>query len=329
MLVAEQVAEHLRHEHSATVAACIDRYLDHHKDKGTRAQTITTYRQHLIRFFAPAMDRPLGWVTPVRAASLYERRRTSTGERTGKPLAADTHRGALGVSRHFLAWCEGKKWLRVNPLAGVTGVGSLKRGKSQPTIDEARLLWQTCLREAGRGDDGALATAMALSMGLRAGEIVSRTVRDLDNKDEAGLPRLLRIADNDALAYKTKTGSSKRPVTIPEELRALLIAQARDKLPSALLFPSTVGRMNWTVWVNRATHRLCRLAGIPEVCAHSLRGCSATAAASAGETPQVVARMLGHSSPSITTGHYITPGTTQAAAAAQGLQVLRGGKGGK
>lgn len=325
-IVAAQIAEHLQHEHGQTVSACIDRYLEHHKDKGTRARTIVTYRQHLIRFFAPVLERPLSYVTPVRAAGLYEKRRVAIGERTGLPISVDTHRGALGAAKHFLGWCKIKKWVRVNALAEVQGIGSKKRGKPQPTIDEARIFWATCLREAAQGDAGALAAAMAISMGLRSGEIVSRVVRDLDSKDEAGLPHYLRVADNEALAYETKTRGSQQPVLIPEELRELLLAQARDKLPTALLFPSTIGKMNWTVWVNRAVHRLCRLASIPEVCAHALRGCAATTAAATGDSPQRVANMLRHSNPNITRNHYIQKGTVEAAQAAQGLRVLRGGK---
>lgn len=325
--VASQVLAAVELEHSQTVQSCIDQYLEHHRDRGTRARTIVTYRQHLIRFFGTALDKPLGWVTPARAASLYDRRRTSTGERTGKPLAADTHRGALGVSRHFLAWCVQKRWIRTNPLAEVRGIGAKRKGKVQPTYDEGRLLWAACLREAEAGDSGALAAAMAISMGLRAGEIVSRTVRDLDDRDpQTGLPQRLRVADNEALSFETKTKSSRRPVLIPEEIRELLVRQAQGKLPNALIFVSATGAMPWTVWVNRAVHRLCRLAGIPEVCAHALRGFSANTAAEAGDSPQKVARALGHSNSSVTTAHYIQRGTVAAAQAAQGLRVLRGGK---
>lgn len=326
VLYAAQALALLDDERAQTVGSCIDAYLDDHRDRGTRPRTIQTYRQHLVRLLGPALDKPLSWLTSARAASLYERRRTAVGERTGKPLAADTHRGALGVARYFLAWCLEKRWIRTNPFAGVKGIGVLRRGKPQPTIDEARTLWATCLREAATGDAGALAAAMALSMGLRAGEIVSRTVRDLDNKDENGMPQHLRVADNEALSYETKTKSSSAPVLIPEELRPLLVAQARDKLPTALLFPSANGKMCWTVFVNRAVHRLCRQAGIPEVCAHALRGCAATTAVAAGDSPQRVANMLRHTNSQITTAHYIKPGTAEAARAAQGLQVLRGGK---
>lgn len=326
-LVAQQVAAAAEHESGQTVASCIDRYLEHHADQGTRPKSLVTYRQTLGRFFAPVLDRPLGFVTAARAASLYESLRKSCGTKTGRPIATDTHRNALVIAKGFAAWCVERRWLRVNPLAGVKGIGSKRRGKQQPTIDEARTLWAVCLREAGQGDDGALAAAIAISMGLRGGEIVSRVVRDLDNRDAAsGLPQHLRIEDQAEVGFETKTRSSKRPVYIPQELRALLVARTRDKLPGALLFPSATGGLQWVSWVNRQVHRLCRIAGIRECCAHALRGCSATAAAAAGATPQLVAAMLGHSSTSVTLGHYVQAGTVEQVQRAEALKVLQGGK---
>lgn len=326
VLLARQVVALQEHESGQTVAACIEAYLADHTDKGSRPRTIVRYRQTLGRFFASVLQRPLGYVTAARGAALYEALRKDTGIRTGRPLAVDTHRNALGVAKVFLSWCKTKKKIRANPLAEVKAIGPKRRGKAQPTIDEARTLWQTCVREAEAGDVGALAAAMTLPMALRAGEIVSRTVRDLDNKGPDGLPQHLRVQDQDSVGWETKTKSSKRPVLIPEEIRALLVAQARDKLPGALLFPSAVGKLQHTTWINRHVHRLCALAGIPPFCAHALRGAGATLAAGVGDSPQKVATLLGHSNTSVTMAHYIKPGTVEQVELAQGLKVLRGGK---
>lgn len=61
----------------------------------------------------------------------------------------------------------------------------------------------------------------------------------------------------------------------------------------------------------RAVQRLCRLAGVPVVSAHGLRGTHATLATSAGATSHVVAAALGHTSPSITQRAYIEAGATE------------------
>lgn len=323
---AEQVVALQEHEHCQTVDACIEAYVEHHREAGLRHCSLKNYRQALIRFFRPTLDLPLGRVTSQRAASLYEALRKTPSAETGKPYSVCTHRHALVTAKAFLGWCVKRRWLRVNPLAEVEGVGTKNRGKEQPTIDEARLLWKVSLREAAQGDDGALAVAIALSMALRSGEIISRTVRDLDDKGPDGLPRMLRIADNAGIEYQTKTRRSKRPLAIPEELQPMLAARARDKLPAALIFTSATGGKQWVVWVNRQVRRLCRAAGIPEFCAHALRGFAATSLAESGASPQVVAGMLGHSGPGVTMAHYIRPGTTEAVQQAQTLRVLKGGR---
>lgn len=86
-------------------------------------------------------------------------------------------------------------WLRSNPPDKVKPVGQKRHGKPQLTINEARLLYGVYLREAER-DDGALGVLLALTMGMRTGEVVSRTMRDLDDGG-----RLLRVMSNEALGF--------------------------------------------------------------------------------------------------------------------------------
>ena len=107
----------------------------------------------------------------------------------------------------------------------------------------------------------------------------------------------------------------------------MLAALARDKLPGAYLFTSATGGRQWTVWVNREVHRLCRVAGIaPDYCAHSLRGFAATSLAASGASPHAVAGFLRHSGPGVTMAHYIQPGTVERVQQEQTLRVLKGGK---
>lgn len=64
-------------------------------------------------------------------------------------------------------------------------------------------------------------------------------------------------------------------------------------------------------WLLLHVKRLCRLAGVPVVCTHSLRGLHASVATDAGATSHMVAAALGHSSPAITQAHYIAEGTVE------------------
>jgi integrase len=77
---------------------------------------------------------------------------------------------------------------------------------------------------ADDGEAGAVAALLALVMGMRANEIVSRVVRDLDDDG-----KLLWIPDS-------KTEAGRRTLQVPELLRPLLKALAEGKSPEAKLF---------------------------------------------------------------------------------------------
>jgi integrase len=93
-------------------------------------------------------------------------------------------------------------------------------------------------------------------MGMRANEIVSRVVRDLDDDG-----KLLWIPDS-------KTEAGRRTLQVPELLRPLLKALAEGKSPDAKLFG-----YHWLDWVRKWVKRICDAAGVPKVTAHGCAGC--------------------------------------------------------
>ena len=62
-----------------------------------------------------------------------------------------------------------------------------------------------------------------------------------------------------------------------------------------------------TGYLVREVERVCRHAGVPVVCPHSLRGLHATLALRQGVASQAVAAALGHASFSVTARHYADP----------------------
>ena len=82
---------------------------------------------------------------------------------------------------------------------------------------------------------------------------------------------------------------------------------AKDKQPDELiLYPASHRTFHAQYYVVRVK-RLCRLAGVPEVVPHSLRGLHATLALEGGATADAVAKALGHSSFAMTAQHYASP----------------------
>lgn len=313
---AQQCAAELTQGEELTVSGALQRYLDFQAAKGNRENSLNNNRTALLRFFGPVLDRPLTVVTPNRAESLYEALREQPGPK-GKPLGVDSHRNYLAQARTFLTWAQGQRLVRSNPLGAVMGIGRRSKGKKQLRIDEARRLFAYCIALAP-DDDGALAALMALLMAMRASEIVTRTVRDVDDGG-----RKIWVDHHEQSGFQTKTEAGRRLLDVPEELRQLLLDRTKGRRPDQLLFPTDKGGRHWRDWPSEQVRRLCDQAGVPVVCAHALRGQHATLAIQAGASPQIVAAALGHESSATTLGAYAAPGTAQRAKQARVSQVLR------
>ena len=308
--LAQRYVDGIHAAHPVTVGEAIKEYRGHQGLKGNKPDSIDNTTTKLRRFFAPVLRSPIVRMTRTRVAGLYEDLRTVPSSRTGKPLAADSHRNILAESKTFLAWCVERRWLGGNPLTSAKGVGRRRHGKPQLRIDEGRKLRDVCHRLAMAGEDGPIAVLMGMLMGMRAGEIVSRTVRDLDDGG-----RLLWIPDS-------KTDAGRRAIEVPDELRPYLQRRTMNKPHDALIFSAKRGGKHWRDWVAEETRRLCKLAGVPIVCAHSLRGFMATVAVQAGGASHLVVATLGHVDISTTLQSYALPGSAQVATQRRALEVL-------
>jgi integrase len=301
---------------AVTVTEAIDNYCEHTRAAGARERSVITTGHQLRRFFGPVLNATLDVVTPRKAADLYEALRTVPGPK-GKTLAVRTQRTCLAQAKTLFGWCVEKRLVKVNPIAGLKPIGLANRGKPQLRIDEAKKLVALCLPLAEQGEDGALAVLLALLLGMRAGEIISRTGRDLDDGG-----RVLWI-DDTAAGWQTKSRAGKRRIEVPEVLQPLLRRRTDGKLASVPLFPSpSKTGLHRVSWVSNNVRRLCKAADVPGVCAHALRGQHATIAIRAGITPHVVSGALGHESPEITLGAYAMPGSAQSGAAKIAQQQL-------
>lgn len=276
------------------------------RSNGPQADTL--YR--LGKFFTDG-EVLLSALTPAKCAGYYDALRSRV-TRTGKGYAVDSHRNMLAEAKSLLRWCVVvKKWLRRNPLEAVEGKGKRKHGKPQLRIDEARRWMAKAIEFADAGEAGAVAAMMALLLGMRASEIVTRVVRDLD--DDA---QLLWIPDS-------KTEAGKRTLRVPPALKRYLEELATGKTPEAPLFGN-----HWRDWPREWVQRICTVAGVPRVSAHSMCGLHSTLAMDARVTGHVVAASLGHESVGTTIGSYAKAEAVAGAQQNRALAVLRGGAGG-
>jgi integrase len=287
--------------------AAYEKYL--REEKGNKPGSVddTIYR---LKTFFPDEQLLLSDLTAARCAGYYDALRERKTRNDG-PFSVDSHRTMLAAAKTFFRWCGGKprRWITRNPLDEVQGVGRRKHGKAQLRIDEARKWTEKAVELAEGGDAGAVAALMSLVMGMRASEIVSRIVRDLD--DDA---RLLWIPDS-------KTEAGKRTLEVPELLRPYLRELAKGKAPEALLFGQ-----HWRDWIRKQVKRICTLAKVPAVTAHGMRGLHGTMAVAAGATGHLVAASLGHDSFRTSKRSYVKREALETANQTRVLTVLSGGK---
>ena len=128
-----------------------------------------------------------------------------------------------------------------------------------------------------------------------------RTVEDLDDDG-----RLFWIRD-------TTTPAGDREIEIPASLRPRLLRLAEGKAPTERLFGAMTRH-----GLHYHCVRFCKLAGVPRVTPHGLRGSGATNAVRLGGTVEQVARAVGHADGGKTLRrHYLGGGAEESARARQ------------
>jgi integrase len=308
-----------REEHTTTTA--LDAYKSFLREKGNKEESVDVTAWAIELFFPSPI--PLQLLSAKRCETLYSELRTRPTKRTKKPPSADTHRNILSQTKSFLGWCVERGWLRANPCAGVKGIGKRRpRGKSLGKdgktlrVKEARAWYNKARALAESGDEGATAALVALLLGMRASEIVSRRVADLDEEDAAGDLLWIPCA---------KTPAGRRTLEVPEVLRPLLVRAAADKKVDEYLFATEDGKPHWRDWIINNVRRICGLVKVPKVTAHAMRGLLATLTAERGLAGHLIAATLGHEDERTTMAAYAAPGSAAAGVNRRGLQVLEGG----
>ena len=106
---------------------------------------------------------------------------------------------------------------------------------------------------------------------------------------------------------------------MPELLRPHLLGLARSEAADRAAVRSALARL-----ARKQVQRICELARVPCVCAHSMRGLHGTLAIKPERFyAHVVAASLGHESPTVTLRSYVAPGTEQRANARRVSSLLK------
>ena len=288
-----------------TVDESLELYAMHLHEKGNRQSSITTTMIRLHQFFRDGL-KPLNRLTRRDIEGFYQQRRLE--------LSADSHRNELAQVKTFLSWCVNERYIRRNPALEVAPIGKRQKGKAQLRDTEARLFLAGALRESLEGNDGSLACAVALLMGLRASEITRLQVRDVDC-----ISRIITIE-------KAKTKAGNRRLEMPDVLLPHFKMRLKGRSRFEPVFPAkSRDGFHFKEWVNENTRRLCRSLELPLVTAHGLRGVHSSIAQQAGATGHLVAQQLGHENERTTQEHYTDKEVVETGKRATALRVLTGG----
>ncbi len=297
---------------SRTVGQAVTVYLESFGGSLRRSSEVTLRHRLVALLQLVTTDRQLATLDARTARKMVDARSAD--------VAHETLRGELRVAGMFAAWCVKQGWLAFDPFAGIelrAPQAGRSIGKPQLRVDEARRFLAFVVADTS---PEATAVLMALLMGMRAHEIVERTVRDLDDGG-----RLLWIP-------QSKTRAGIRQIAVPSVLQSRLAALAVGKAADTKMF----GDMS-----RHALHyhvvRLAKAAGVPRVTPHGLRGSFATLAVTASlpgmsdatRAPTVaeVARTLGHADGGATMRrHYMAPGAEESAASARVGELLNIGE---
>lgn len=194
------------------------------------------------------------------------------------------------------------------------------------------------LLAATRGDRFEALFVLALTTGMRQGELLALKWRGLDLDGGSLQVRATLQYTVDGYRFsEPKTALSRRQIALPQmAIEALKLHHARQaeerlRLGPAwndldLVFPNTIGHpMDGIHLLQRHFHPLLDKAGLPRMRFHDLRHTAATLLLGRGINPKIVSEMLGHSQIGITLGLYshVTPHMQQQAADAMDAALLR------
>lgn len=292
-----------------------------------RPRTWARYEQYLRLHAIPEIGRlSLAKLGPQHLQRLYSSRLEAGLSPTSVAhLHAVLHR-ALGQAARWGLVARNVAGLVTRPRIKRQEMATLTPGQARAFLD------------AAQADRLCALYAVALSTGMRQGEILALRWRDVDL--EAGTLQVratLQRTGDGFLFAEPKTAHSRRQVALTgtaiAALRRHRRAQAEERLQlgavwedNDLVFANEVGRpVEATNLIRRSFHPLLKRAGLPRIRFHDLRHTAATLMLGRSVHPKVVAEMLGHSQIAVTLDLYshVTP-TMQREAVSALDAVLKG-----
>ncbi|MDP9440017.1 MAG: site-specific integrase [Actinomycetota bacterium] len=307
-------------DENVTVGEYLDSWLEGVVRGSVRRSTYERYEVAVRVHIKPALGRlKLGKLTPARVQSFY-RGKLDEG-------CAPASVNKLHVTLHK-ALDQAVKWHMVpgNVAEVVRAPRPAPEEMRTLSAEEARRLL-----EAARGDKLEALFVLAVTTGMRQGELLALKWQDVDLENaKISVRRTITMSGGRILFGEPKTKKSRRTILLTEAaVRALrehldrqvgVIESLGDLYQDqGLIFASEVGTpMNPTNLRRRSFASLLKRAGLPQIRFHDLRHTCATLLLSRNVHPKYVQELLGHANIAITLDTYshVIPGMGNHAAKA-------------
>jgi integrase len=180
------------------------------------------------------------------------------------------------------------------------------------------------LLTAARGDRFYALYVLALTTGMRQGELLALQWRDVDlDAATIAVQRSLSEVNGELHHNEPKTASGRRSITLPtmavqalRSHRAAMLAEGHSAADRPVFCDTIGGWMRKQNLVRRSFRPLLIAANLPTIRFHDLRHTAATMLLEAKEHAKVVQERLGHSTISITLDTYshVSPSMQRGAA---------------
>lgn len=317
---------------SDTLKAYLEVWLDRREQRGSRngrplsPLTLEGYRRNVERYIVPA----IGGVALRRLRAEHVERFLDTlaqtpNARTGEPLSAQTQQHAFRVLHKALEDALRQGRIGANPCHVVDSPQPERREMSSLTAAEVGRLLKAL--KASGPDWLHMAARLAVTTGLRRGEVLALTWADVDL--EHGLANITRSrvpVKGGAVLKAPKSDTSRAVVTLPAStvagLKAYRTRQKARRLEAGsmwqgedVVIDNGIGASVSPSHLSRTFSKEAKASGL-EVTFHGLRHTYASLLHAAGTSLKDLQELLRHSSPDLVMRRYThsQPGAHEAAA---------------
>lgn len=303
-----------------TVAKFLDGWLEHTLKARAKPRSVESFASIVNKHIVPALGRiRLDKLTPQQVQALLEKKRQPYKTKTRSGKAIEKHGlspQSVASIRTVLRSALGQalKWGMVaRNVATLVDPPRIPRPQNHVIdADGARKLL-----DAARGERFEAILVLALTLGMRRGEILGLRWCDI-NFDERSIRinQALQRVGGKLQVTEVKTERSRRVVAVPDSvvraLKARRARQAQDRLVAGsdwkdgeLVFTNPTGGPLEPITLHRDFKRLLRTAEIStETRFHDLRHTAASLLLAEGVHLRMIMELLGHSSISLTANTY-------------------------